>query len=83
VAKLPYQAHVDHPEGLDLWPEAGAGGLMIIYDAPAPERTDPDTLTVRADVICPRPAEDDRSWTQCLATYWLPGRKRLKGQMPV
>ncbi|ANY83702.1 hypothetical protein BB934_36265 (plasmid) [Microvirga ossetica] len=56
VAELPYRLHVDHPEGLDLWPEAGAGALLIIYDAPAPERTDPDTFTVRADVICPRRA---------------------------
>ncbi len=54
VAELPYQLHVDHPEGLELWPEAGAGALLIIYDAPAPERADPDTFTVRADVICPR-----------------------------
>jgi hypothetical protein len=29
------------------------GAVLIIYDAPAPERTDPDTFTVRADVICP------------------------------
>jgi hypothetical protein len=61
VAELPYQLHGDHPEGLELWPEAGDGGLLIIYDAPPPERTDPDTLTVRADVICPRQAEDGRS----------------------
>ncbi len=52
VAELPYQLHADHPEGIELWPEAGAGALLIIYDAPAPERTDPDTSTVRADVIC-------------------------------
>jgi hypothetical protein len=53
VAELPYQLHVDHPEGIELWPEAGDGALLIIYDAPAPERMDPDTFTVRADVICP------------------------------
>lgn len=57
VAELPYQLHVDHPEGLELWPEAGPGALLIIYDAPAPERTDPATFIVRADVICPNPAE--------------------------
>jgi hypothetical protein len=51
VAELPYQLDTDHPEGIDLWPEAGPGGLLIIYDAPAPERTDPETFTVRADVI--------------------------------
>ncbi|ANY84799.1 hypothetical protein BB934_39430 (plasmid) [Microvirga ossetica] len=61
VAELPYQLHVDHPEGLELWPEAGEGALLIIYDAPAPERTDPDTFTVQADVICPRRAERGRS----------------------
>lgn len=53
IAELPYRLHVDHPEGIELWPEAGNGALLIIYDAPAPERTDPDTFTVRADVICP------------------------------
>ena len=57
IAELPYQLHVDHPEGLELWPEAGASALLIIYDAPAPQRTDPDTFTVRADVICPSRAE--------------------------
>jgi hypothetical protein len=53
VAELPYQLHVDHPEGIDLWPEGGPGALLVIYDAPAPERTNPDTFTVRADVIRP------------------------------
>ncbi len=53
IAELPYQLHADHPEGIELWPEAGAGALLIIYDAPAPERTDADTSTVWADVICP------------------------------
>jgi hypothetical protein len=53
VAELPYKLDVDHPEGIDLWPEAGPGGLIVIYDAPAPERTDPETFTVRADVVCP------------------------------
>ena len=51
VAELPYRLHADHPEGIDLWPEAGPGGLLVIYDAPAPERTDPDAFTVRADLI--------------------------------
>lgn len=53
VAELPYLLHMDHPEGIELWPEAGAGALLIIYDAPAPERTDPGTSTVRADVVGP------------------------------
>ena len=44
VAELPYRLHADHPEGIDLWPEAGPGGLLVIYDAPAPERTDPEDL---------------------------------------
>ena len=61
VAELPYQLHMDHPEGLDLWPEAGAGALLIIYDAPAPERIDPDTFTARADVICPGRTSSDQS----------------------
>ena len=51
VAELPYRLHADHPEGIDLWPEAGSGALLVIYDAPAPERTDPETFMVRADLI--------------------------------
>jgi hypothetical protein len=54
VAALPYRLHVDHPEGIDHWPEAGPGSLLVIYDAPASERTDPETFTVRADLIGPR-----------------------------
>jgi hypothetical protein len=61
VAELPYQLHVDHPEGIELWPEAGSGALLIIYDAPAPERTGSDTFTVRADVICPSEARPNES----------------------
>jgi Protein of unknown function (DUF3616) len=61
VAELPYQLHVDHPEGIELWPEAGSGALLIIYDAPAPERTDSDTFTVQADVICPSGAGPNES----------------------
>ena len=61
VAELPYQLHVDHPEGIELWPEAGESAVLIIYDAPAPERTDAETSTVRADVICLRQTEDGRS----------------------
>ncbi len=57
VAELPYQLHADHPEGIDLWPEGGQGALLVIYDAPAPERTDPDTFTVHADVIGPARSE--------------------------
>jgi hypothetical protein len=51
VAELPYRLHVDHPEGLELWPEGGRGALLVIYDAPGPDRVDADTSTVRADVI--------------------------------
>ena len=61
IAELPYQLHMDHPEGIELWPEAGDGALLIIYDAPAPERTDPDASTVRADVICPSGAGPNES----------------------
>ncbi|WP_262299901.1 DUF3616 domain-containing protein [Microvirga sesbaniae] len=54
VAELPYRLHADHPEGIDLWPEAGPEALLVIYDAPAPERTDPDAFKVHADLIGPR-----------------------------
>lgn len=52
VAELPYWLHVDHTEGIGVWPKAGDGSLLIIYDAPAPKPTDPGTSTVQADVIC-------------------------------
>lgn len=51
VAELPYRLHADHPEGLELWPEKGREALLVIYDAPGPERVDASTATVRADVI--------------------------------
>jgi len=57
VAPLPYRLHADHPEGIELWPEAGPGSLLVIYDAPASERTDPDAFTVRADLIGLRPPQ--------------------------
>ena len=52
-AELPYRLHADHPEGIELWPEAGPGSLLVIHDAPAPERADPEAFTVRADLIGP------------------------------
>ena len=51
LAALPYRLHSDHPEGIDFWPEQGADALLVIYDAPAPERTDVEGAMVRADVI--------------------------------
>ncbi|HEX2554449.1 MAG TPA: DUF3616 domain-containing protein [Microvirga sp.] len=54
VAELPYRLHIDHPEGLELWPEGGEGALLVIHDAPGPDRVDGSTL--RADVIRPREA---------------------------
>ena len=51
LATLPYRLQSDHPEGFDFWPEGGAGALLVIYDAPAPERTNVDGAMVRADVI--------------------------------
>ncbi len=56
VADLPYSREADHPEGLELWPEAGSGALLIVYDAPAAERLERDGRAVRADVLRPEPA---------------------------
>jgi len=41
AAKPPYQPNVDHPEGLELWAEAGDGSLLIIDDAPPPGVSQP------------------------------------------
>jgi hypothetical protein len=56
VAELPYRLHADHPEGLELWPEGGRDALLVIYDAPGPERTDAARFSVLADVIRPAAA---------------------------
>lgn len=53
VCDLPYRQDVDHPEGLELWPEAGPGALLVLYDAPAPERMSKGPFNVLADVIQP------------------------------
>lgn len=60
VTELPYSREVDHPEGLELWPEGGSGALLVIYDAPAPDRVDPGNYTVRADVVCSRQVRTKR-----------------------
>lgn len=51
VVDLPYGREANHPEGLELWPEAGPGALLVIYDAPGPERLTDENRTVRADII--------------------------------
>jgi hypothetical protein len=49
VAELPYKLHMDHPEGLELWPDPP--GALVIYDAPGPQRVESASSTVRTDVI--------------------------------
>ncbi|WP_181706697.1 DUF3616 domain-containing protein [Chthonobacter rhizosphaerae] len=51
LAELPYEHDTDHPEGLDLWPDPERRSLIVLYDAPGPERADPDRFTVKADVF--------------------------------
>ncbi len=61
VADLPYSREMDHPEGLELWPDGGSGAFLVVYDAPGPERLNANSRTVRADVLRPAsvtPAED-------------------------
>jgi hypothetical protein len=53
VADLPYSREMDHPEGLELWPDGGSGAFLVVYDAPGPERLDAGSRTVRADVLRP------------------------------
>jgi hypothetical protein len=51
VVDLPYSRDADHPEGLELWPEAGRSALLVVYDAPAGKRLERAGRTVRADVL--------------------------------
>jgi len=51
VADLPYSREMDHPEGLELWPDGGTDALLVVYDAPGPGRLDANNRTVRADVL--------------------------------
>lgn len=51
VAELPYRGAVDHPEGLALWPDAGADAVIVVYDAPSKERLKPGTQDVLADIM--------------------------------
>jgi hypothetical protein len=53
VADLPYRRETDHPEGLELWPDAGRDAFLVVYDAPGPERLDADSGMVRADILRP------------------------------
>jgi hypothetical protein len=55
VADLPYLRDADHPEGLELWPEAGPGALLVVYDAPAGKRLEREGRTVQADILLPTP----------------------------
>lgn len=54
LADLPYARQSDHPEGLELWPQAGPDAFLVVYDSPGPERLDRGNHTVRADVMRPR-----------------------------
>jgi hypothetical protein len=51
LAELPHRREADHPEGLELWPEAGEGAVLVVHDAPGPQRLDRDHLRLMADVI--------------------------------
>jgi hypothetical protein len=51
IADLPYSRDADHPEGLELWPEAGPGALLVVFDAPAGQRLERAGRTVRADIL--------------------------------
>jgi hypothetical protein len=51
VADLPYRRKTDHPEGLELWPDAGRGAFLLVYDAPGPGRLSEGKRAVRADIL--------------------------------
>lgn len=51
IQDLPYRGTVDHPEGLEPWPEAGNDAFLVVYDSPAEERQDKAALTVTGDLF--------------------------------
>jgi hypothetical protein len=51
VADLPYRRETDHPEGLELWPDAGRGAFLVVYDVPGSGRLSEDRRAVRADIL--------------------------------
>lgn len=57
VFELDYGLNRDHPEGIEVWREAGQTSMLVVHDAPAPERLDADEYALYADIIDlpPRP----------------------------
>lgn len=48
ILDLPFGRGADHPEGLALW---GDGQILVICDSPAPDRLDPASGTIGADLF--------------------------------
>ena len=48
AADLPYHGHVDHPEGIVPWNDAGE--WLVVYDSPARSRLSEDPAQVTADI---------------------------------
>lgn len=51
VADLPHRGPVDHPEGIEPWPEGGTDTWLVVHDAPAEERLDRQGLAILADLV--------------------------------
>jgi hypothetical protein len=51
VVELPYRGPHDHPEGIEPWPEGGAGAMLVVYDAPMADRVEAATNTLQCDVF--------------------------------
>ena len=51
VTELPHEHKTDHPEGLELWPEAGPTGMLVLYDSPAKMRVGPRDFSLTADIF--------------------------------
>lgn len=51
VCELEYGLERDHPEGLELWREAGTTSLLVVHDAPADDRLAAGEHTLYADII--------------------------------
>ncbi len=56
LLELDYGLGRDHPEGIEVWREAGRTSLLVVHDSPAPHRLDDEDRALYADILDLPPA---------------------------